>query len=630
MGLYLGPKNRGSLSLAAIISVTALTLGFFYVAQTSKQTRQAVDVALETKARELGQSSNLSNLAILRSLLSQSKTPDQLAYQPPLFADNYFADTWTFVKNTKFSLPYVESKDRKITVRSFSPGSSSMDAITPILTGKASPLTAFKDTETLEVVRQNQDPKNPYYISSVDVKATRLVAVDSAKTRDKNVVTFGRIALPAPIPQGITVKIKNVNDTDFGANFGSNDAPLPPGKYILQLSGRGVIHHGEIIVNGETIKLGLDNEGRIIHGANNVRADAVIGQTRVFDLSGSPADDQAHVVKDGCAFDVKNEMQPGILPGALNVTAELFSVDGTVPPGMARHLTVVVGKPAPLADNRIANACQSSCPVEGYKKVYGNDEKFSRALDRALTPGAAGNDVFEAEKSLEVNSKKGRGIVCSNYELTAAQIKENTGMTATQLLGRGYSYYRKAIDDTISLKQYVSFMAPSCKREIVGLRNGCGCFAADTLIQMADGSHKPASEIRAGDMIWNPKKQKAQEIKKVIAGPERWPLLSVVSGGRSVLVTGEHPFLTKDGLKPAYRLTDKDVLIDGDQENSIVSIKMQERKEGEAAPEVWNFELVGSTEPDDHYVVANGIMTGDLYLQIKINGRDASRPVVSE
>ena len=82
-------------------------IGFFYVLQTSRQTRQAVGIAMTDRANELGQSSNPSKLAILRSLLSDSHTPDAKSYQPALFPTNYFDKHWTFLKNDNFNLNHI-------------------------------------------------------------------------------------------------------------------------------------------------------------------------------------------------------------------------------------------------------------------------------------------------------------------------------------------------------------------------------------------------------------------------------------------------------------------------------------------------------------------------------------------
>ena len=631
MGALLGPKNRGSLSFAVIASITALSIGSFYVAQTTRQTQQAVNEAMSERIKELGQSSNLSNLALLRSLMSESLTPDKVTHEPALFPIDYFAKTWSLQKNSKFVLKNVETNNSQITVRSFAPGEATVEAVAPIFNQTMDQLSSLKDAQNLEVVALNPHPNYPFYIESVDVKAKRVVNLQDSKIREKDIVTYGRINLPAPVPQEMSLKIRGEHDSTFGDNFGSQKKPLPPGKYIIQLSGRGVIHHGEIIANGDKTLVGLDNQGNIVHKANSIHSESIIGETRPLDLNGGEGTEIEHVKKEGCDLDVLNELTPGSAPGSINIIAKLIGVDGSEAAKLTISKQVIVGRVIPsLSAHAGAPVCQNFCPANAANEVYTNHENFANNLDRALTPGRYGNDTFEAEKTGEVNTQRGRGIVCSNYELTAQEIKNKMGMDPSRARATNPTLYAKVLWKALKLKQFVSYMAPACQREVVGLRNGCGCFASDTLILMADGSSKIASDIRSGDLVWNPKTSKAQMIKKVIAGPEQWPLIEVKSDGKAVVVTGEHPFLTKTGLKPAFQLTATDILLDGDKETAIESVTTQVRAEGEAAPEVWNFELVGSSANDDHYVLANGVMTGDLYLQNKLSGKLTSRQIVNE
>jgi hypothetical protein len=627
----LGPKNNGSLSLAVIACITALGIGTFYVAQSSKQTQQAISEAMSERASELGQNSNLSNLALLRSLLSEARTPDGAKHEPALFPANYFSQSaWDLQKNSVFQLNNVDALNNLVTVRSFEPGESSMEAATSIFNQTMSQLNTFKDTQVLKIVSLNTHPSYPFYISSVDVRAERSVAVQNPNSRTKNVVTYGRINLPAPVPQEMRVRIKPESESSFSDNFGTSERPLAPGRYVIQVIGKGVVHHGEIYANGKKMIVGLDTQGNIAHAANNIRAEAIIGQTEAFDLTGGEGVDSEHVRQQGCSLGVENELSAGQAPGSINIVAKLIGVDGTEANRITTIKPIIVGKVSSGLAARGAPVCQNSCPATAANEIYSSDASFANNLDLALTPGRHGNDTFESEKTGEVNSKRGRGIVCSNYELTAQAIKNRMGMNPSRARLENPTLYASVLHEALSLKQYVSYMAPGCQREVVGLRDGCGCFEEKTKIAMADGSEKLASEIRAGDMVWNPKTQKAQMIKKVIAGPEQWPLLEVKSAGKSVIVTGEHPFLTKDGLKPAFQLSANDVLVEGSDEIPVESVTPQKRAAGDAVPEVWNFELLGSSENEDHYVLANGVMTGDLYLQQKLGGKAQGRQIVSE
>jgi hypothetical protein len=39
---------------------------------------------------------------------------------------------------------------------------------------------------------------------------------------------------------------------------------------------------------------------------------------------------------------------------------------------------------------------------------------------------------------------------------------------------------------------------------------------------------------------------------------------------------------------------------------------------GDKAPVVWNLELEAGEDLRDHYVLANGVVTGDLYIQTRL------------
>jgi hypothetical protein len=234
---------------------------------------------------------------------------------------------------------------------------------------------------------------------------------------------------------------------------------------------------------------------------------------------------------------------------------------------------------------------------------------------------------FAPDESGGIQSLGLPGVVCANYEGVAANIsQEFGGQTIQQIKNNSFldwsgKWVQVWASPNASAKQYekfYAFIAPSCARQLIGGRKGsCGCFEESTLIRMADGSERTASEIRQGDLLWNPKTQKNQYVKRVIAGPEKIPLYAVKIKDTTVRVTQGHPFLTPLGLVQAKDLRAGDRIIDNGQENFVESVGPEVREAGTPDPTVWNFELEGEHD-DDHYVLANGIMTGDLYLQIKL------------
>ena len=154
----------------------------------------------------------------------------------------------------------------------------------------------------------------------------------------------------------------------------------------------------------------------------------------------------------------------------------------------------------------------------------------------------------------------------------------------------------------------------SCKKQDIGPRGGSGCFSSDTLIRTSWGQDISISQLRAGDHVWNPITEKSQTIKRVIRGPEKHPLLEITVGEYQVNVTKNHPFLTDRGLLTAreLRLGDKIPLSGSSQKwEKILSLKPVNPVDHI----VWNIELEGGASASDHFLLADGVVTGDLYLQ---------------
>lgn len=148
-----------------------------------------------------------------------------------------------------------------------------------------------------------------------------------------------------------------------------------------------------------------------------------------------------------------------------------------------------------------------------------------------------------------------------------------------------------------------------------------GCFDGEVPIAMADGSLRPAKEIQKGDRLLNPVTGRGQAVKRVSIGPEREkPMFDITVAGRTVRVSSQHPFpVAEQGrttLRSAEDLRAGDLvrLSDGSH-RKIGSIVMLPVNVNQV---VYNFELEAPTTRDeDHMLLANGIVTGDLFLQEK-------------
>ncbi len=145
-------------------------------------------------------------------------------------------------------------------------------------------------------------------------------------------------------------------------------------------------------------------------------------------------------------------------------------------------------------------------------------------------------------------------------------------------------------------------------------RNADGCFSKETKIRMADGSDKFIYELDISDKVFNPKTGNSVGIKKLSVGPEFGEMFKISSGFNMVDVTREHPFLTSVGWKQAkdIKVGDELMLAFGDSQK----VESVERHKPATPPDVFNLQLdAPESELDDHFVLANGVITGDLLIQ---------------
>lgn len=146
-----------------------------------------------------------------------------------------------------------------------------------------------------------------------------------------------------------------------------------------------------------------------------------------------------------------------------------------------------------------------------------------------------------------------------------------------------------------------------------------GCFAPGTLIRLADQTVKPIEEIRAGEQVWNPVSRKPATVERIIEGPEKFPLIEYGFDGSVSHVSQKHPVLTGAGIKTAVDLVLNDTVVSGDGTlHNITQLRTLPLEDGQMVinliTEDW------SVPPEEqHYLVADGMITGDLILQNELN-----------
>lgn len=651
--MSLGPKANGSLALTVMVSVAALGMGMFYAMNKSKETGLAVDEYRLNRARESTQNTGVSNLATIRGLFADTKVNG--SYQPAVFPSNYFdAQKWDLQKNAAINLPAITLKSNQIEIRTFPLGESSFAKTNAVFANGKSQAELLESVQLHKIVALNPDPAHPFYIRSIDVSMDREIGGKSKRRLE----TVGRIMLSAPLPSNLKVRVKlEGSEGDFSEILGSFEKPLPPGRYRIQLLGSGVVHFGEVTLGAKTYQVGI-NKGEITHKANNALVkDVVIGEF-TEDLKGPVREDKEVTVdkdvdKGGpeqCTIGAAGIGRPadekpvgGTIetttktttttttsePGGFDLTAKLYAVDGTVADEVKATIFVGGGggsssssSTTTVAKSSGGNlACQNACPMEYNKDFNGSLSSMATALDRGVNREADTRkiDFFDPKKTAGTIAPGAKGIVCANHDLIGQVIAVRNGKKPSAILREDPAQFEKLLADNAQFKRFYAYLAPSCVRTLINDRDGCGCFAADTKIMMGDRTERAASEIRVGDLVWNPKLERPQAVKRVVRGPELVPMFSLTIDGSKLLVTGGHPFLTQRGLQPAHKLAAGDRIMDGASVSVVEAVEVQPADKANP-PVVWNFELEGGSSPSEHYVLANGVMTGDLYLQESLAG----------
>jgi len=170
---------------------------------------------------------------------------------------------------------------------------------------------------------------------------------------------------------------------------------------------------------------------------------------------------------------------------------------------------------------------------------------------------------------------------------------------------------------------------------------------------MGDHSDKPVSKIKRGDIVWNPVTGKPMKVKFASFGPEVIPMYELGFGKAAIVVTEGHPMLVNNNAKegqsfemaelfaPAsvstlnrsevphgYTVKRADQLKVGDrvlgEDGKYYKLTVARTLPVKEGQNVFNIKLdTDSTNPDDHMVVADGIVTGDLWLQEQLGKKAA-------
>jgi hypothetical protein len=150
---------------------------------------------------------------------------------------------------------------------------------------------------------------------------------------------------------------------------------------------------------------------------------------------------------------------------------------------------------------------------------------------------------------------------------------------------------------------------------------GSGCFSPDTKILVKDRGEIDARDVKAGDLLLNPRTGGYSRVEQVVQGPEKEVVeLRFLVGGtsRASRVSFGHIMVTKRGYVRASDVRRDDQLLRSD--GSWVSVSIVKKV---PARHVINFVLNSNSRSyEDHVVVSDGLVTGDLWLQTNLGKKE--------
>ncbi len=174
-----------------------------------------------------------------------------------------------------------------------------------------------------------------------------------------------------------------------------------------------------------------------------------------------------------------------------------------------------------------------------------------------------------------------------------------------------------------SKKKGMKVLGPNCMKTIKGgviiIQDIVidGCFEESTLITTQAGPKMIKDLDMDQDQVWNPISQQWMAISRKTVSLIKGIAYIITTAKGSVTVTDNHPFMTlTEGLVQASELSEGDVLANGDAGDVIMDVTAFAIDDHMVVHNLV-FENAG-TEVQNHFVEANGVVSGVLFLQDKI------------
>jgi len=252
--------------------------------------------------------------------------------------------------------------------------------------------------------------------------------------------------------------------------------------------------------------------------------------------------------------------------------------------------------------------------VDAYTIEYTGDAEVweTVAVEKEEKTEVENADGSKEEKTTKVTvqeRKRVKDAKTRHWKVYEIQALPQAAVASTNHTSKSCAYF-KYYNPTEAKSCNIQFTTQN--NEGFVCRNNDGCFDELTQIRMADGTNRLITKLRIGEMVFNPVTNKPAKIIKLTIGPENKPLLNVRIGESTVRVTDSHPFMTRRGWIAAKNLHPGELVLTSHRK--FVPVKSVEL--GASGRVVANLALEGPVDQHDlHYVLADGVVTGDLVIQ---------------
>jgi hypothetical protein len=141
-------------------------------------------------------------------------------------------------------------------------------------------------------------------------------------------------------------------------------------------------------------------------------------------------------------------------------------------------------------------------------------------------------------------------------------------------------------------------------------------WAADTLVQLEDGSYKKISKLAYGDRVWNPRYKEAASVLHVHETAPPSPLVEIKLGSKSIHVTSQHPFISRRGFVFARDLRPGDQLPGVDEPwKTVVATRIYRPEPGSKVYDVF---LDSKRAPAERLLNMDGLLTPSYEWQSEL------------